>query len=335
MALTQLADVIEPDIWQDYLSLRSSELSEILASGIAQSDPRFSALLAGAGTLFQMPHFKDLPDTEAVIGTDTTATITPQKITTGQGNAVRHFRVQAWASTDILPSFIGPDPMMEIASKVAEYWVRQDQRTLVASIQGVLADNVANDSSDLVNDIYSDIASPLAANKISATAVLDTLQLLGDVNQVISGMFMHSAVMTELKKQNLIDFIPNARGEVVIPTYLGKRVVQDDGVNITTGTNSDDYQTVFYAPGAFGFAEGQAKNPVATEREELQGNGWGLETLVSRREMLLHPMGWSFLNASVAGNSPTNTELENAANWDRVVEPTESVIRLVALQSNI
>ncbi|HEL8745379.1 TPA: coat protein, partial [Listeria monocytogenes] len=72
---------------------------------------------------------------------------------------------------------------------------------------------------------------------ISGNLVLDAKQLLGDSSDRLSLMVMHSAVYTALQKQNLIAFIPNARGEVNIPTYLGYRVVVDDGVP-STGTGA-------------------------------------------------------------------------------------------------
>jgi hypothetical protein len=55
------------------------------------------------------------------------------------------------------------------------------------------------------------------------------------------------------------------------------------------------------------------------EREALQGNGGGIETLVSRKSWIVHPFGFQFLSGSVAGESPTLAEYKLAANWDRVV----------------
>jgi hypothetical protein len=40
--------------------------------------------------------------------------------------------------------------------------------------------------------------------------------------------------------------------------------------------------------------------------------------LINRHRYILHPLGVKFTSASVAGDSPTNAELETAANWVRV-----------------
>ena len=42
--------------------------------------------------------------------------------------------------------------------------------------------------------------------------------------------------------------------------------------------------------------------------------------LINRRRYILHPRGVKFTSASVAGDSPTNAELETGSNWTRVWE---------------
>ena len=62
-----------------------------------------------------------------------------------------------------------------IAALVADYWVREEQRMLIAAIQGVQADNEANDAGDQINDIaLGGAGTPTAANLFSAEAVIDT-----------------------------------------------------------------------------------------------------------------------------------------------------------------
>ncbi|MEO1772986.1 hypothetical protein [Candidatus Enterococcus ferrettii] len=81
---------------------------------------------------------------------------------------------------------------------------------------------------------------------------MDAKQLLGDSADRLSMIVMHSAVYTALQKQNLIAFIPNARGEVNIPTYLGYQVVIDDGVPASGTGASKVYTSYLFASGAIG-----------------------------------------------------------------------------------
>ena len=54
--------------------------------------------------------------------------------------------------------------------------------------------------------------------------------------------------------------------------------------------------------------------------------------LINRRRYILHPRGVKFTSASVAGDSPTNAELETGANWTRVFENKN--VRMVAIDHN-
>jgi hypothetical protein len=54
--------------------------------------------------------------------------------------------------------------------------------------------------------------------------------------------------------------------------------------------------------------------------------------LINRRRYILHPRGVKFTSASVAGDSPTDAELENGANWTRVFENKN--VRMVAIDHN-
>ena len=60
--------------------------------------------------------------------------------------------------------------------------------------------------------------------------------------------------------------------------------------------------------------------------------GIGIDYLVSRRAFLLHPRGVRFKAASVAGITPSNSELAAKANWERVYEPKD--IRIVKMVKN-
>lgn len=333
MAITRLSDLIVPDVFQDYLSLMSTEKNRLVQSGIVGRDPRIDALLAGGGRTFNLPFWNDLANTEANVSTDDPAvTATAQPITTGKDVAIRHNRNQMWGAADLEAALVGEDPMAEIVSKVSGYWRRQDQRTLINSLVGLFADNVANDSSDMVNSIALKAAgTPGASNKISADAVLDTRQTMGDAGDNLVAIAMHSAILTSLKKQNLISFIPASDGKVNFATFMGLSVIEDDGITPYTATQTV-HRVFLLGAGAFRWGEGRPKVPIEVERQAIQGRGAGVEYLVSRREYILHPAGYKFVPTSIAGQSPTWAELAAAAQWDRVYD--RKLIPLAMLEVN-
>jgi hypothetical protein len=69
-----------------------------------------------------------------------------------------------------------------------------------------------------------------------------------------------------------------------------------------------------FGNGALGLGQGNAPVPSETDRDSLAGN----DVLVTRSHFIMHPRGIKFTSSSVAGPTPSNTELGAAANWDRV-----------------
>lgn len=322
MAQTQISDVVVPEVFAPYVQLLSTNLSLLVKTGVVASSPALSSFLAGGGTFIDMPHWNDLSDTLANISGDAGSDnirpgnaaagndSTPLNITTGRTVAIRNNRNQSWSAMDLASQLAGPDAMSAIAGRVAQYWVRQDQLQLNAVIEGLVAGNAS-----LVNDISADNGVDAAAqNLFSANALLDTFQLMGDHKQNISAIAVHSAVHTAMQKLNLIDFVSNSEGNVGFGTYMGKSLIVDDGLSITTDTDNslaarNQYFTVAYGTGAFQYGTGSPRVAAEVSREALAGNGGGQEVLTSRREYVLHPAGFTVNSAVAAAQSPTNVEL--------------------------
>lgn len=335
MAVTRLTDVVVPEVFNDYMMKETMEKSAIFQSGILRQDANLANFLAGGGQTVNVPFWKDLDNDEPNTSSDDPASsATPKKITTGKDIAIRINRNQGWSDADLVAELAGDDPMQRIGSRTSGYWTRAFQRHLVALLKGIIADNVANDSGDMVNDIGTDDAGAItAAELVSAEAILDTKQTMGDAGGELDTVIMHSVVFTRLQKLNLIDFIPDSRGEVNFPSYLGYNVVVDDGVQAVVGANRTEYSTYLVGRGAIAFAEHPPAVPVEIDRLPAQGDGAGVEQLWTRRQYLMHPYGIKWTSTSLAGQSPTNTELEDATNWDRVYAERKQ-IAIAELKTN-
>lgn len=347
MALTQITDVVVPRVFTPYMQLLSVENSAFVQSGVAQLDPEFDSLLSGGGRTFDLPFYNDLSDNESRVSGDAVADVqvrpfpnpgndsSPDKITTGQEVAIRHSRNRSWSSADLTGQLSGDDPQGAIASRVAAYWTRQYQRLVIASIRGVIADNIANDGGDMVTNI-STAGAVTDANRFSAEAFIDAVQTMGDQGESLVAIAVHSIVYRRMQKLNLIDFIPDARGEVNIPFFLGRRVIVDDGLPTFLVGANPTFSCYLFGTGAIALAVGSPKVPTEVEREPAAGNGGGQEVLYSRQELLVHPRGFAWQSAApganMAGQSPTNAELALAANWDRRF--ARKLIRLAELRVN-
>jgi len=320
MAVVRLTDVIVPEVFYPYMQKETTEKSEIFTSGILRQDANMASFLAGGGVMTNVPFWNDLDNTEADPASDDPTEIgVPGKIGSSKDMARRIIRTRGWSSARLVSELAGSDPMKAIGNRVSDYWKRQYQRQLVATLYGLYLDNVASNGGDMVVNIATDASgAPTPAQIISAQAVIDTKQTMGDAADSLRAVIMHSVNFSRLQKQNLIEYIPNSRGEINFATYLGYRVIVDDGMKVITGVNRVSYLTCFLGEGAIAWAESPVAIPVEIDREPSQGNGMGVDTLWTRRQTVMHPYGIKWLEASVAAEFPTNAELSNPNNWQRV-----------------
>ncbi len=340
MTTTRISDLIVPENYSRFerdVVQRSIETNLLYQSGIVVPDQRLDELAKSPGKTFNMPFFNDLGDDESNVGSDNPdSSSTPKKIGTDKDVSVKHVRNQSWSSADINLTMIGVDPMDVILNLVSGYWNRQMQRILIASLSGVLADNIANDAGDMVYNICTEVSGDaiLDSNCISGDAVVMSKQTMGDQSMSLVAIAMHSTVFSRLQKQNLISTVRNSEGKIMFHKYLELIVIVDDRCPAVTNetTGKIEYTTYLFGQGAVGIGNGQAKVPIEVKRDPDAGDGEGIETLYSRKHFILHPRGVAFQNSSVAGISPTNAELEEAANWDRVYNRKN--IRIAVLKTN-
>jgi hypothetical protein len=168
---------------------------------------------------------------------------------------------------------------------------------------------------------------------------VDATAKLGDRGDRLTAVAMHSGTEAALRKLDLIDFVPDSEGKAQIRTFQGRRVVVDDNLPTRAGTTDGTvYTTYLFGPGAF--AKGAApldgtplQGGIGTEGVEFYRDALASDSdLINRRRYILHPRGVRFTSSSVAGDSPTNAELEMGANWTRVFEAKN--VRIVAVTHN-
>ena len=225
MAATKLADMaFIPEQFASYVIRRTAELSNLVQSGIISASPILNDLVTGGGRTVTLPVFNDLAGDDEVLG-ETAATV--GGITTSKDIAPVLQRIKAWGATELAGALSGTEPIKAIGDLIANYRVRQEQKTLISVLEGAFG---ASNMSGLVLDITGNVG----ASAISANAVLDAKQLKGDAAGDLVALAMHSATYTKLQKDNVIQFIPAAESKVQIPTYLGYRVIIDDGLPYVT-----------------------------------------------------------------------------------------------------
>lgn len=318
---TQLADVIVPEVFTSYVQQITEEKSRIIQSGIVSRDERLDGFLAGGGLTAHMPSFKDLDNDAENVSTDQPTDSAPNKIQTSQEIVVRLSRNNSWSSYDLVQALIGADPMEAIASRVGDYWTRRLQAAFVSTIRGIYADNAAAPAGTehVQNDMTHNISGASFTDGVTnfnAEAFIDATLTMGDSMQSLTGTMVHSIVFGRMQKNNLIDFIPDSRGEIMIPTFLGREVVIDDGVPFAGGV----FETWLFSRGCTRLGVGSPSVPTEVDRAPATGNGGGSETLYNRVELCIHPVGHAYIGTPAAGgpsNAATTNNLAAAGSWKR------------------
>lgn len=320
MATTRLSDIYNPLTFARREQEAQLELNKFINSGVLATDPALQAQIGAGGNIGELTNFNPLGTPEPNYSNDDPAVLsTPQKVDSVKMQFRLASQNQSWSVMDLSRELALEDPVGAITSKIGAYWATINERRLIASAMGILADNVANDGGDMLVSVATDAAGAVGdGQRISPDVVLNAKQTMGDHAGSLSAIAMHSAIFTRLQKQNLIVYIPNARGEITIPTYLGYTIVVDDSLPAVMGSNRITYTCILFGRGHWGWANGKVENPSETKRNPDAGNGGGEERIYSRRSDLIHPYGFSFTSASVVGQSATLAELRLAANWNRV-----------------
>src|ERR1043166_285669 len=335
MSKTAVADIIIPTEFEKYAIERTAELAEFGRCGIVEHAPEFDAIAAGGGREVKMPFWKDLTATRQLLSDS--ASLSVNKITSDQDVARIHNDAQVWSVNHLAKVISGDDPMQAIVDLVAEYWARTDEGLIVSSLKGMVA--AASMSGNLLAIHSESIAAQSSATRLNGATFVDACAKLGDRADRLTAVAMHSATEAALRKLDLIDFIPDSEGKAMLRTFQGRRVVVDDNLPSRAGTTDGTvYTTYLFGQGAF--AKGSAKldsNPLqggfGTEGVEIARVPLDSDTvLINRRRYILHPRGVKFTSASVAGDTPTNAELETASNWTRVWEAKN--VRIVAVTHN-
>jgi hypothetical protein len=335
MAKTAVADIIIPTEFEKYAIERTAELSTFGQSGIVESAPEFNELAAMGGREVKMPFWKDLSGSRQILSD--TSPLSVNKITADQDIARIHNDGQAWSVNHLASVISGDDPLQAIVDLVAGYWARTDEGIVVSCLKGMFA--AASMAGNKLAIASESIAGQSSSTRLNGATFVDATHKLGDRGDRLTAVAMHSATEAALRKLDLIDFIPDSEGKTQIRIFQGRRVIVDDNVPTRAGTTDGVvYTSYLFGPGAFG------KGAARLDSKPLEG-GFGTEgvelarlaldsdtVLINRRRYILHPRGVKFTSTTVAGDSPTNAELELAANWTRVWENKN--VRIVAIDHN-
>ncbi|MBT2599091.1 MULTISPECIES: major capsid protein [unclassified Oceanobacillus] len=314
---TRIADVIQPEVFNDYIIQRTTEQSALINSGIIEVNSEFGSLASGPNTLVNMPFWNDLTGDAETIKDQ--GDLTAGKITSSKDVARKQGRARMWGANGLSSLLSGDDPMGAIGQLVANYWIRQDQAMLLSTLDGIFkSTNMTSKVLDITGETGTDAL-------LDGDSFIDAGQLMGDAKGLLTGVMMHSAVEAYLAKRDLIEYVQESAQSDRVPYFMNKRVIVDDGMPYdTTNKVSSIY---LFGSGAIAKGVGSHPNIISTEVDRNKRSSSGEDFLINRNIQILHPRGVRWNEKTVSGEFPTNAELATGTNWTRVYEP--KTIRIV------
>lgn len=342
----KLSDIYAQDLLNEAMTKVVPYKSAVLNTGLLKNDPALETLLVAsqgrkienvgyvdfadpletgnaAQTTTSNPAYSD--DSDTVIGTNNISTYTQWMVKCMVNFAFGEKQVVR--TVNYLP-----DPVDAMNGMVAGYWARYFDKYGIAQLKGVYANNVANNSSDMIAGDGSEV--------IDNDLILDAFGTMGDAAMVDGVMILHSKQKLALQKLQLIEARPAAENPAVaFEYYFGTniRVIVSDNVPVvaagegTTGTAT----AIIAMPGVLGFNEStQGIIPSDYDYNPAIGQGAGEAKVITRKQFAMAPMGHSWTDTTVTGSVATaaiggigGTKLfpciadqALAANWTRVLD---------------
>lgn len=319
----------------------------LIQSGAVVLDSALQSRMAGAarGDVVTMPWNSSLDFTvepNAMTAEDDNPA-TPQTLSGTSSKARAYYHHQSWVIASMLEALsASSSPRNVLSAQLATYRMTWDQKYLLAMLQGIIADNIANDGGDMVNVIYSDIASPLAANLPSRSAINWAMQTMGDMRNDLAMIVAHSLTTANLQDTDPDGFKTDVQQVLGLPPvtrYRGVLYIEDDACTVVPGANSAAYYTYLLGPGAIAYAP----VPLPTDspeselyRNPLVGQGGGSTVHNYRWANCMNMYGISNLIPGGSGGTPLRmSNLVLAASWNREVSNRKLIPMACLIHNNL
>lgn len=328
----------DPDVFTDYIQEVDPVHTSIINSGVLRVSPDISAVLTDKNNVFTVPNYAPLSGEAKNYDGETDNT--PIGVSSNKQTGMAFRRMAAWKDQDFTRELTGADPLGDVARKVAYYQQKNNQKELLAVVEGVLG---VSGMETHVKDISANKgsqtpATATAENRLTGDTFLDAAQeALGDNFDDLTMVAMHSRVYTNLLKLQLVNNIATTPGAysrgVQFGLLLNKYLVMVDD-SLTTGTTNDGlttYNTYLLGEGAIATARNVRIDRPNYVDYDPEKNG-GVNKLYSKWGMALHPLGMSIDTTRIDKNSPSRTELGDADNWTKVWDAKN--IKLAKIVSN-
>lgn len=336
---TNLGFPYDADIFNyNWKSAPDLYLATMLESGAVVRDAEIEKLISNGSNLFTTPYYDVLTGNAQVY--NGVNDIQTEALSGGSYAGVVYGRQMGWNAKSFIKDFnSGADPMQQIVSGVANYWIKERQKRLIGILEGVFG--ITGDATWALHktNIAATGASVEEKNKIGATTVNDAcVKACGDNANDFSLAIMHSSVANRLATLQLLEYskYTDAAGitrNLPIATINGKTVIINDNVPVedsSTATGEKEYTTYVLGTGAIRFASAPVDVPSEMTRDAAKFGGQ--DFIYTRIRECMHPYGFSFKGDVSSDVGIPDDVLTASASWERKFDAKS--IMMVSIVTN-
>lgn len=229
----------------------------------------------------------------------------------------------------------GEDLINSFYQNTTYYWMQDHEHDALSQLIGIMEHSQANYGGDLIYDATDDVAANggyltsdtiLKADTSCSKDFDGMLVCCEDYKKFFSPTIHYNPAVarTDLNVLEGINLkIADFDGRKLIPTcHKGTTLCTYTGP--ATGGNPKKI-AVLFCDGMFNYGEGDHPNPQSIVTDECKNNGDGGTMYHERTQYVIASTSHKWKETNVAGAFPTNAEIADPANYERVCEDKDDV----------
>lgn len=317
-----LAALFDKDVVRSYSrQIKQPEASPLFTSQAFVTDPDLSDALRAKSMSFEFGFLQPL-DTNVEPNYSNTVyndIVEPRSGAYGAQSGRKAFINESFGVAKLERQLSDSDPLLQFAQFESDWTLANMEHRAQATLVGIQADDTANHASSLTTDVSAKAAD---LGMLNTDTFLQAIQGMPQDIERRGVVIMHNDKYYDLLRQKLINKELASDGVTPIETYNNLTIVRSNRMT-KFGTK---YRTMIIGAGAFGYAYGDGVDNLATDGSESRGNGGGFNTIHLRKNVILHPQGYSFTAGAADLTGGTDNEslfanwsdLQLATHWSRI-----------------
>ena len=221
------AKQFNPEVFRQYMdTIENPRVNRLITAGIFVPDPALVPVLPqGVGGNYMQENFYGRLE-NGDVNYDGSTNITANTLNTYKRGLVVIGRARAFKEKDFTPSITGKNFMSAVAEQLVEYIDERHQDAMLLILKALF---------DKSSGVLKEKRIEKALGSLNVADIVDGLALQGDKSGNIVAVAMHSAVLSALKKANLVQAVKfldtdGIQRDLGIYQWDSRFVIEDDTV---------------------------------------------------------------------------------------------------------